>query len=163
MLTTAWQLPDDCLMTAWQLLDNCLTTAWRLFNECLMTARRLPDDCLTTAWWLPDDCLTTAWWLIDDCQLITSRLPDDCLTYKTATKWWQQNCRLMRLQVAACKLKNINIGNTRNMSKETFSSTHQNFGPLNSDFPLFFLHIFVNSKSNSWTFTATSTWNVTCH
>ena len=46
----------------------------------------------------------------------------------------------MRLQVAVCRLKNINIGNTGNMFKETFSSTHQNFGSLNSDFLLFFAH-----------------------
>ena len=57
-----------------------------------------------------------AWWLSEDWLMIA---PNDYLT-KTATKWWQLNCRLMRLQVVACRLKNINIDNTRNMFRENF-------------------------------------------
>ena len=63
----AWQLSYDCLTTARQLPDNCLTTAVHFQT----TAWQLPDNCRKTAWqqlftsrWLPGTCLMlTTWWM----------------------------------------------------------------------------------------------------
>ena len=40
-LTTAWQLPDNCLTTDWQLTDSCLMTPWLFSVNSLITAWRL--------------------------------------------------------------------------------------------------------------------------
>ena len=63
----AWQLSYDCLTTARQLPDNCLTTAVHFQTN----AWQLPDNCRKTGWqqlftsrWLPGTCLMlTTWWM----------------------------------------------------------------------------------------------------